>query len=280
MTQLLFTANSGITFYFDNVNAGSTTTNSNGSFTSNNFTIPSSSPGSHTVKAQDVSSYYATAIFTIMAKITVTPTTGASGTTVTVTGTGFSTSRTITIKYNAVSVTTNPAAISTDSTGNFTATFNVPAGLAGTYLVEATDSTYSDSVNFVATANATISSTTSAASPGYVDMELTVSGTGFQSNTTVTITYSSEPVVLATVTTDGNGAFSASVTIPPSIGGNHTIAVTDGHTTKQYTFVMESNAPPIPAPLLPEEGIKTEAETHFDWDDVDDSSGVSYTFQI
>lgn len=275
-----FTAYSGITFYFDNVSAGNTTTNANGSFTGSTFTIPSSSPGSRTVKAQDASGYYATALFAIATNITITPTTGASGTTVTVTGTGFRPSKTITIKYNGVPVTTSPTIINTDATGNFTASFKVLAGLAGNYSVEATDGTYSDSANFVATADVTFSQTTSEASPGYVGMELTIRGTGFKPIATVTITYASAPVVLATITTDGNGAFSTAVTIPPSTGGNHSIIVTDGYTSKQYNFVMESKAPPVPELLLPEKDTKTKAETYFDWDDVDDPSGVSYTLQI
>ena len=43
---------------------------------------------------------------------------------------------------------------------------------------------------------------------------------------------------------------------------------------------MESQAPPEPAPLLPEDGVNVEVVTTFDWDDVDDLSGVTYTFQI
>jgi hypothetical protein len=86
--------------------------------------------------------------------------------------------------------------------------------------------------------------------------------------------------VLDTVTTDATGTFSATVTIPHSIGGNHTITITDGTTIKEFAFVMESQAPPKPTPLLPEDGINVEAVTSFDWNDVDDLSGVTYTFQV
>jgi len=274
-----FAANKNVTFYLDNVSvsADPTTTDPNGSFTNNTFTIPSTSRGSHTIKARDASGYYATAIFTIAEKIAITPTTGASGKTVTVTGTGFSADKPITIKYNNVAVSTS----STNAYGSFTGSFNVPAGLAGTYSVEASDGTYSASANFVATADVTLSQTTSEASPGYVGMELTITGTGFKPNATVTITYTTDPVVLATTTTDANGAFSVTITIPPSIGGNHTLTVTDDHTTKQFTFVMESTPPPIPAPLLPLMDSKTEAEAYFDWEDVDDPSlPITYTLQI
>ena len=277
-----FAASSSITLYFDNVSisAGTTTTNANGSFTNNLFTIPSSSRGSHTIKAQDASSNYATTPCTITERLTITPTSGPSGTTVTVSGTGFSASTPIAIRYNNVLVTTSPPAKYTDATGSFTVDFDVPSGIAGTYSVVATDGTYTASASFVATFDATISQPTSEASPGYAGMEVSVTGTGFRPNAAVTITYTSDPILLATVTTDATGAFSATITIPPSIGGNHTITVTDGITTKQFTFVMESAAPPAPALLLPEEGIKVKAEPSFDWEDVDDPSGVTYTLQI
>ncbi len=43
---------------------------------------------------------------------------------------------------------------------------------------------------------------------------------------------------------------------------------------------MESEAPPMPMPLLPEVATTTEAEAYFDWTDVTDPSGVSYALQI
>jgi len=43
---------------------------------------------------------------------------------------------------------------------------------------------------------------------------------------------------------------------------------------------MESEAPPVPVPLLPEAGGKAKAEAYFDWEDVSDPSGVTYTLQI
>jgi len=275
-----FAAYSSVTIYFDTATLGTITTGAYGSFTNATFTVPQSSQGNHTVRAQDAYGDYATGTVTVLPQITVAPTSGLSGTIVMVTGTGFGASKTMSIEYNAVSVTTDPATIITDARGGFTASFKVPAGPAGTYSVEATDGAYSDSADFVATVDATISPTTNGASPGYVGMELTIDGTGFKPSATVTITYTSEPVVLATITTDGDGDFSVTVTIPPSVGGNHTVTVTDGHTTKQLTFAMESEAPQVPVPLLPETGTKAESQAYFDWGYVDDQSGVTYTLQI
>lgn len=117
-------------------------------------------------------------------------------------------------------------------------------------------------------------------SPGYVGMKVTISGTDFLPNRTVTVTYTTTPVVLATTTTDAMGAFSVTVTIPPSQAGNHTISVTDGANTRQFPFVMESTPPSSPAPLKPEMGAKAKAEAYFDWTEVTDPSGVTYTLQI
>jgi len=295
-----FAAGSAITFYFDNstVNTKVTITNANGSFINDTFTIPSNSQATHTIKAQDVSHNSATAAFTTASKITISPTSGFSGTTVTVTGTGFSASTAITIKYDSITVITGTTDINTDTNGSFSGSFNVPAGLTGVHSIEATDGLYYTTTSFVSTADSTISQTTSAASPGYVGMELTIAGAGFEPDATITVTYAPEPVasatvttdanggfsvniaiVLATVPTDANGAFSVVITIPPSGGGNHIMTVTDDHTTKQFTFVMESEAPLVP-PLLPEMGTKVKAETYFDWEDIEDISGVTYTLQI
>jgi hypothetical protein len=277
-----FAANSIISTYFDNslISAGVTTTNASGSFTNNLSIVPSSSRGNHTIRVQDASSNLTTTTFETREKMAFTPIEGTSGTVVTVSGTGFKGSTTITIKYAGVPVTTNPAIVGTDVNGSFTLSFSVPAGATGPHSVEVTDGTYSASSSFTSMASAAISQITSETAPGHAGMEITLTGTGFKPATTVVITYTSGPVVLATATTDAAGTFSATVTIPHSIGGNHVITTTDGTTIKLFAFVMESQAPPKPVPLLPEDGVNVEAVTFFDWNDVDDLSGVTYTFQI
>jgi hypothetical protein len=276
-----FTYSSSVTIYFDSTSMTSATTNSSGTFPSTSFAIPSSSRGSHTIKARDDSGNYATAAFTVAHKITIAPTSGVSGTTVTVKGTGFSASQTITITYKDVAVSTTPASITTDANGSFTASFTVPAGLAGTYPVEVSDGTYIASANFTATINVTTSPVTTEASPGYVGEDMTISGTGFKPNSTITVTYTTEPIVVATTTSDAKGAFSATFKVPPSKAGAHTITASDGTNSLKATFIMESAAPPIPKPLLPLMGDKAKSKAYFDWEDVtDDSLPVTYTLQI
>ena len=55
-------------------------------------------------------------------------------------------------------------------------------------------------------------------------MQLSADVTGFIVNATVTITdINSEVITVATATTDANGDFSATFTVPPSVAGDHTV---------------------------------------------------------
>jgi hypothetical protein len=153
--------------------------------------------------------------------------------------------------------------------------------MAGTYVVEATDGTNMATADFVSTTDATISQTTTTAAPGHVGMELTITGTGFKANATVTVTYETAPVTLATVPTDASGNFTADITIPTSLGGAHTITVSDGTISKVFDFYMELEAPLVPALLLPLADEKAESEAMFDWGDVTDASEpVTYDLQV
>jgi hypothetical protein len=281
-----FDGSSDIDLYFDSTVVGSTTTNSYGTFSATTFTVPETSRGSHTVKARDEGANYATTTFSVAQNITLNPTTGPSGTTVTVTGNGFGASKAITITYNAISVTTSPASVTTNSTGYFTATFSVPVGVAGTYEVVASDGTNTAVANFVSTTDATISQTTSATAPGNVGMELTITGVGFMPSHEVTVTYSltsTESDTLATGTTNSSGNFDITFTIPPSLGGAHNITVSDGTITKTFAFVMESNPPPTPELTLPLADTKLE-DRLFEWGAVTDpspaSNPVTYDLQV
>jgi len=251
------------------------TTGRQGSFTVS-FTASSWGPGRYDLEAEDEDDNSDQGTFTIAAAAaSISPTTGYVGTEVAASGTGFQASKPIGIYFDSTTVAT----VSSDSYGSFSTSFNVPVYTAGTYTV-----TISDGINTVASyfnieLSASISPTTSAASPGHVGTPLTVSGVGFTAGGTVTITYDGNQIATTTVNTDGS--FSASLNAPAGSGGNHTIIASDGTNTQQFTFVMESTPPSTPLPLKPEMGVKAEAEAYFDWEDVDDPSlPVTYTLQI
>jgi hypothetical protein len=124
-----------------------------------------------------------------------------------------------------------------DSGGAFTAASSTPpfvtvggGGGTTTTTIGGTTTTTSGGTTTTSAGGGSVSGSASQASPGGT---LTLNGTGFKPNDTLTITLHSDPVTLGTVTADPSGAFSTVVTIPADTApGAHTIVVsgTDGKT--------------------------------------------------
>ena len=248
---------------------GDDDTDSRGELTSY-ILVPESTEGDHTITVE-VKNDEGEAEFTVEPDISIDPEEGAVGDSVTVTGTGFAKSKDVTITFDGDDVGEDE----TDTHGSFEATFNVPTVKSGTYDVEAEDeSRNSDSATFKITTFAEMSPTT-----GDVGMQITVSGSGFMANGTATIKYDDTEVTTASIGSDGN--FEATFPAPVSTGGKHTVSVSDGTNSEQFTFTMESTPPETPPPLLPMMGDKADSEAYFDWEDVDDPSmPVTYDLQI
>ncbi len=260
------------------IDSGDTDTDSHGDFDCT-IIIPSSTAGDHTITIKDETLTEVEETFTVTPEIAFTPTQAPPGGTVTVTGTGFGDEEDVDITLGTISV----ASGETDDDGDFTISFAVPEMDEGIYnLVAEDDDGNDDEAEFTVEIGieASISPVTSSASPGHVGQDVTVSGVGFKANSTVTITYTSEPQVVATPTSDADGVFSATFKIPASEGGAHTITASDGTNSLQLAFYMERQAPEIPQPLLPEMGVKAKSKTFFDWEEVDDDSGVTYELQV
>lgn len=267
-----FYAGGTITVYYKDgatANLGTEAVNPTGEFTYT-FSIPDSAAGNHKITVEDVLDNSAEANFKVIPSITVSPSSGAIGDRVTVSGTGFDDRSDITISLDNIGIATG----GTNKYGSFEVTFAVPVMESGTYDVRVEDDDGNrDREEFDIAAGASLSQ-----AAGNVGTPLAVSGIGFKVGGTVTITY--DTLEVATAIAGDNGAFSVIFNVPPSIGGNHTITITDGTSTIKYIFTVESIAPPMPVLLLPEDASKAEAEVYFDWEDVDDPSGVTYTLQI
>lgn len=260
--------------------SGDTETDSEGEFTCT-IIVPESTIGSHTITVTDESGNKPEAEFSVKPKITLAPTPAAPGNTVEVSGTGFTESEYITITFDEHRVSTNPIEIKTSHKGSFSGSFLVPSyTTAGISEVKASDSSANKArTNLTISAGISLSPPTSQTSPGYVGMELTVYGAGFIADSTVTITYN-EATTVATALTGTYGNFLATFTVPPSVAGSHIVTATDDTNTLTAVFTMDAKAPPIPVPLLPEVAGTVGAEAYFDWKDVEDVSGVTYTLQV
>ena len=252
------------------VNVASETASPTGEFTYT-FPIPDSTAGEHKIMGEDALDNSAEVSFEVVSAITISPSSGAIGDKVTVSGTGFGSRNDVTVYFNSIAVAGDTA----NKYGSFEVTFAVPATVSGTYDIEAEedDDDNKGRAEFTVVAGASLSQST-----GAVGTPLVVSGVGFNAGTLVTITY--DGVELATATAGSDGAFSAAFNAPASTGGNHIITVTDGTNIAECIFTMESKAPPAPALLSPEDGAKAEAKAHFDWEGVDDPSGITYTLQV
>jgi len=260
------------------IESGDEETDSRGDFDCT-IIIPESTAGDHTVTIMDETLTELEETFTVEPEMSFTPNHAPPDATVTVTGTGFADRADVDIFLG----TTPAGSGQADSDGSFSISFSVPDIEEGTYdLLVEDDEGNDDEGSFIVEIGIeiSISALTTPGSPGYVGDSVTLSGVGFEANSTITITYTTEPQVVATTTSDANGDFTATFDIPKSAAGEHTITASDGTNSLEVPFYIEAQAPGKPQLLLPETGTKAKSLTEFDWEAVEDPSGVTYDLQV
>jgi len=270
-----FAGGAGITITFNNLSVSTGITESNGSYA---HSLPPSSmqQGSYLVIVADELGNEAQVNYEITdAILTVEPDSGSPGWEVELSGTGFKANKALTITFGGYSVA---AGTVTDENGEFSTAFNVPLGTIRTFEIAVTDGSNTKEVDFDVLTSGNINPITNFSVPGSVGTQIKVHGGGFTAGSTASITFSGTQVTTTPVGSDGT--FSATFTAPSSSSGSHNIIASDGTHTIPYAFVVESTPPAKPMALLPEPGTKASAEAFFDWDDVTDPSGVTYTIQI
>jgi len=255
------------------------------------FQIPSSTRGEHKLDAQGAESKLyevGDATFRVTAEISIDKPSGIVGDTVTMTGSRFSASeKDITVLLDSQAVATD---IQANSKGEWEASFTVPEMPAGEYIVtadgEQTRKEDISELSFEIKSNTALSS-----DEGHVGMDLTVTGCGFAANEEVVILYDDSQV--ATAETDDKGNFEASFSVPESKHGEHEVRAkltgstnntADLETNASAVFTMESDPPPVPTLISPSDRIRLgfmgEVTPTFEWSEVSDDSGVTYSLQI
>ena len=265
------------------ITGGDTMTDSEGKFASTVIVSPSVM-GEHIFVVADESEDELEAVFTVVPKITLIPAEQEGGKEVEVIGAGFRAEYAINLTIDGDELETSPFYVETDLQGSFNCIFVAPLyDSPATARIEAWDRHLDKAeAELSVMGGIRLGPLTTTASPGCAGMELTIYGAGFAKNAAVTITYHEGDEIIATetATTDPNGVFTLIFTVPPSAAGSHLIKATDGATTGTASFVMESKAPLVPVSWLPEAGDKVGQRARFDWGDVTDPSGVSYTLQV
>ena len=263
-------------FYVDEIDiaSGDDETDDDGEFELT-IMIPKTPASDYTIRIQ-IGKDEAKAQFTVEPESAISATSGIIGDRVTISGTGFGASAGVTVTFGGKEIATGQ----THNDGNLSISFNVPGVEAGTYVVEAKDEDgNSGKFEFTLSNDISISPVTSQTSPGYVGMEVTIYGTDFKPNSTITIIHTDTATVFSTIS-ENDGSFSYAFEIPEMKSGENIISVTDGVNHLQVTFFMESVAPTTPQPILPAIDSKPERPVTFDWKDVTDPSSVTFVLQV
>jgi hypothetical protein len=236
-----FYSNTAITLYFDGSPVTLTapvTTDYSGQFSTATFTVPTAAGGTHTVTAGDTGGVSFGVTFTISAKMSLSATTGNVGSSITASGSGFAVSSALSFFLDGTAFSSTAH---TDATGNFSnAAIVIPSIAGGAHTLTATDSVGNSlSATFTVTGTTTVAPTS-----GAIDSTVTVTGQGFQASSPIQISYDGGAVttVPASVTSDANGQFSASLKVPAGASGTHVIKITDGANTTSTNFTSISTA--------------------------------------
>jgi glucose/arabinose dehydrogenase len=166
--------------------------------------------------------------------ITLAPSRGPVGTNVTATGinNAFLSNTSITLSWDGTALTT----VTSNSTGGFTTTFQVPSDTTGSHKVQATDGTNTHSALFTVGPSPVISLNTNSANVG---TGVRVTGINFTPLSQITISYDGTAIgvgqqnvdsgstVPSIITTDSSGKFVAIISVLRSITGAHTISSQD-----------------------------------------------------
>jgi hypothetical protein len=231
-----YAASKTLTFYIDDSLVSKTaTTDSSGKFANVNLVVPALIGGNHNIKIQDSLHNVGTITFLVNPSISIQPQNGPIGTKVTVTGNGFVSvaDNPIVITYNGTAVVTNPDPVAADSSGYFGANFQIPAGASGAGLITVHDNFSTLTANFNSSAAVNFGTMN-----GPVGTVITVSGTGFKENATITFKY--DNVEAGTATSDATGNFTGTFPSPPSGTGKHQVGVTDQASSFTQVFTITS----------------------------------------
>lgn len=229
---------------------GALLSTTNGQIPQAKVTIPATfKTGPHTLilVGQTTKKSASVAIMVSRASLTVTPAAATPGGQVTVSGQGFGAHEPVAIVLVGMS---QPLAIVTsDSQGNLPpAVVTIPVTLApGAHALVITGQTTHISASAALTINATVTATVAQASvaPGG---KITVSGAGFGVHEPVVVTIAGLGQPLATLTSDANGAVTATAVMLPSTlaSGAHTLLLTGSvtHRAASAPFTLATIAAP------------------------------------
>jgi hypothetical protein len=248
-----FTSENNVTLTWD---AGGATEADLGTATSDvygrflvNFTVPDVTLGTYNVTAIDENLKTATVeVNVVPAVIDLNETYGTVGSSVNIVGESFAANSYINITWNGTQI----AATTTNAEGTFNTTITIPNTCNGDYLIAAQDNTGQTGTYFFEV----IPAIEINVDHGPTGTEVTATGTGWNSSTAFSLHFSpySLGVKVAESTTDINGSFSVTFTVPQLAPDSYFVDFSyDGLDYEDYDFVMFEVTPQIT--LTPDSGF-------------------------
>jgi hypothetical protein len=175
------------------------------------------------------------------------------------------------------------SSITADAKGSWAVQLKVPLTGRGKHIIDAAGNTTRAGdvadATLIVSPQMEINPTT-----GGIGSDVVVKGTGFSANQPLIVTYDGIHVVSNQVV-DGKGSFQVTFKVPKGKAGDHLVTVTDAMgTVDSAIFETETSPPPVPMPISPVAGSKFgiigKAVIAFNWNAVNDPSGVSYVLEI
>lgn len=254
------------------------------------FAIPTSKKGSHLVNAFGATTSENNAdevIFIVSPGIKIELASGYLGDSIyprdnlLVSGFGFDENETgIRTTFDGTAIADD---ITADAQGSWVASCQVPLSTKGEHTLDSSGDI--TSASDVADAIMVISPRIELSpTSGAVGDDIIVSGTGFSGKQVLDISYDGDPIATG-LATDTNGSFTISFKAPKSEAGEHAVTAIDATASiASAILTIESTPPPVPQLVSPEAGSRIgfvgKTTVVFDWSDVTDPSGVSYTLEI
>lgn len=215
----------------------------------------------------------------IVPDIQINPSSASPGDTVAINGTGFSANDDLSLTFDGQPTR---VAAKTNNLGSFTANYTLPVTIAGQHILEAA---VPDMNGVDSAANLSLVPKISV-EPNLpqVGSTATISGSGFAANSEVSIDYDGTKIT-SSPTTDEVGSFSYAFKVPPGTTTEHSVIATDKAGNKAVLGAMHLNttAPSSPTPMAPlgqRFGWLGPQLVTFNWSDVSDPNGISYTIEI
>lgn len=216
--------------------------------------------------------------FIVGAGVSVEPGLAYVGDTISVTGGGFAPGETgIDVTFEGTVVATG---ITADIAGIWGSSFILPASTYGSHTVEASGDITKPAVETTLDTKAKIEELSPV--EGAPGDSVTLTGSGFNSNSVLTVTVGGVAEQGNMLSTRTNGNIAISFRVPASTEGKQTLKVTDaGGATDSVDFTVTEKVLPTPLRTLPADESKLRSgRVTFQWQAITSDNDVTYTLEI